>query len=137
MQSVGCGQLGAFHDVILFYLFIFCFLWLHPRHMEIPRLGVKSELQLPGYTTATAMQDLGHICDLHHSSWQRRLLNPLSEARDRTHNLLVPSWIRVHCATMELLMLFQMVAYICEIMSKRIIIPKLVSIFRESNCVKE
>ena len=27
-----------------------------------------------------------------HSSWQRRILNPLS--RDRTHNLMVPSWIR-------------------------------------------
>ena len=28
---------------ILFY-FIFCFLGLHPRHMEAPRLGVESEL---------------------------------------------------------------------------------------------
>ena len=25
--------------------------------MEVPRLGVKSELQLPAYTTATATQD--------------------------------------------------------------------------------
>ena len=25
--------------------------------MEIPRLGVQSELQLPAYTSATAMQD--------------------------------------------------------------------------------
>ena len=28
------------------------------------------------------------------SSWQHRVLNPLSEARDRTCNLMVPSWIR-------------------------------------------
>ena len=28
-----------------------------PRHMEVPRLGVKSELQLPAYTTATALPD--------------------------------------------------------------------------------
>ena len=27
----------------------------HPWHMEVPRLGVKSELQLPAYTTATAV----------------------------------------------------------------------------------
>ena len=27
-------------------------------------------------------------------------LNPLKEARDRTHNLMVPSWIPSHCATM-------------------------------------
>ena len=30
------------------------------------------------------------VCDLHHSSGQRRILNLLSEARDRTHNLMVP-----------------------------------------------
>ena len=32
-----------------------CFsLWPLPRHMEVPRLGVKSELQVSVYTTATA-----------------------------------------------------------------------------------
>ena len=29
-----------------------CFLGPHPWHMEVPRLGVKLELQLPAYTTA-------------------------------------------------------------------------------------
>ena len=38
-------------------LSFFFFFWLHLWHMEVPRLGVKSELQLPGYATATAMQD--------------------------------------------------------------------------------
>ena len=33
--------------------------------MKVPRLGVKLELELPAYTTAAAMQDLSHICDLH------------------------------------------------------------------------
>ena len=37
-----------------FFFFFFCFLGLHPQHMEVARLGVKSELQLPAYTTATA-----------------------------------------------------------------------------------
>jgi len=37
------------------------FLGLHPGHMEIPRLGVKLELQPPAYITATAMPDLSHI----------------------------------------------------------------------------
>ena len=49
--------------------------------MEVPRLGVKLELELPPYTTVITMWDLSHICDLHHSSWQHRILNPLSEAR--------------------------------------------------------
>ena len=52
--------------------------------MEVPGLGVKSELQLPAYTTATAAQDPSPICDLHHSSQQPWILNPLSEARDQT-----------------------------------------------------
>ena len=57
-----------------------CFLGLHLQHMEVPRLGVQSELQLPAYTTATAMPDLSLVCDLHHSSWQCWILNPLSKA---------------------------------------------------------
>ena len=68
--------------------------------MDIPRLGVKPELQLPAYTTVTAMQDPSGVCDLHHSSGQCRILNPLSEAWDRTCNLSVPSGIRFCCATM-------------------------------------
>ena len=45
------------------------------------------------YATATAMWDLSRVCDLHHSSWQRQILNPLSKARDQNHNLMVPSQI--------------------------------------------
>ena len=41
---------------------------LHPWHIEVPNLGVKSELQLLAYSMATAMQDLYCICDVHHSS---------------------------------------------------------------------
>ena len=48
--------------------FFFGFLGPHLQQREVPRLGVESELQLPGYSTATAKQTL----------------NPLSKARDRT-----------------------------------------------------
>ena len=50
--------------------------------MEVPRLRVKLELQLLAYTMATATQDLSHVYDLHHSSWQHQILNPLNKARD-------------------------------------------------------
>ena len=59
--------------------------------MEVPRLGVKLELQLLAYATAPAMPELSRVCDLHHSSWQHWMPNPLSEARDQTHNLMIPS----------------------------------------------
>ena len=58
------------------------FLRLHPWHMEVPRLGVESELQLLAHTTATETWDLSRICEPHHSSWQCWIPNPLSEARD-------------------------------------------------------
>ena len=46
----------------------FCFLGLHLQRMEVPQLGVTSELQLLAYTTAIAMQDLSHIRNLQPSS---------------------------------------------------------------------
>ena len=58
----------------LFALFFFSFLWPHPRHMEVSRLGVEVELQLPAYVKATATPDPSHICDLHHSSQQCQIL---------------------------------------------------------------
>ena len=36
-----------------------------PRHLEVPRLGARSELQLPAYATATATRDPSLVCDLH------------------------------------------------------------------------
>ena len=55
------------------------------RHMEVSRLGVELELQLPAYTTAIVMQDLSHVWDLYYSSRQCQLLNPLSKAKNQTH----------------------------------------------------
>ena len=49
--------------------------------MEVPRLGVELELQLPAYTTATP--DLSLVCDLHRSLWQCQILKPLLKARDQ------------------------------------------------------
>ena len=72
----------------LYYVFFF-FLGPHLWHMEVLRLGMESELQLLAYATATATPDASCICDLHHSSWQRRILiNPLSQTRDRTRVLV-------------------------------------------------
>ena len=70
------------HKAFGFSFFFFVFLGPNLQHMEVPRLGVKSELQLPVDTRATAKPDPSCVCDRHHSSRQRRILNPLSKARD-------------------------------------------------------
>ena len=56
---------------------------------EVPRLGVKSELPLLAYATATVTQDLSLICDLYpaHSSarslthWMRPGIKPVDASR--------------------------------------------------------
>ena len=65
--------------------------------MEVPRLGVQPgvqlELQLPAYTTATETWDPSRICNLHYSSQECRILNPLNKGKDRTHILMDTSQI--------------------------------------------
>ena len=75
------------------FVYFFFFYFLEPRlwHMEVSRLGVKSELKLPAYATAIATQDQSHVCDLHHSSWQCQILNPWA----RTGIKPTSSWILV------------------------------------------
>ena len=63
--------------------------------------------------------DPSHVCDLYHSSWQHQILNPLSEAGDQTWNLMVPSRIRFHCATMGTPYVFLVsfpTVYDCEVL---------------------
>ena len=47
----------TFLFIILFFIFLYFKRNATPWHMEVPRLGVQSERQLPAYTTATAMPD--------------------------------------------------------------------------------
>ena len=54
---------------------------------------------LPTYARATAMPDQSHVCDLHHSSQQHWILNPLSKARDQTQDLMDTRWVHYHRAT--------------------------------------
>ena len=80
-------------------LFIIFFLGPHPRQMEVPRIGVKSELQLLAYAATTAIPVPSLVCDLQHSSWQHQILNPLSGAREWTRVLLDTSWFHFCWAT--------------------------------------
>ena len=70
---------------------IICLLGPHRQHMEVPSLGLESELQLLAYTTAKATWDPSWVCNLHP--------DPLSKDRDWTHILMDTSWICFHCTT--------------------------------------
>ena len=81
--------MGMGHVVSSFFFcfFLFSVFWLFraaPATCGSSQAGGESELQLLAYTTATATatQNPSHICNIHHSSWQYWILNPLSEARD-------------------------------------------------------
>ena len=80
--DMGLPEIRSMASISFFYLFGFLGLCL--RHMEVPRLGVESELQL---------LYLSCVCDLHHSSRQRQIPKTLSKARDRTRVLRNASWV--------------------------------------------
>ena len=64
------------------------------------------ELHLLVYTTATAVLDPSCVYDLHYSSWQCWILNPLSEAWDWTHILMDISHVPNPLSHNELLQYF-------------------------------
>ena len=94
--------------ILFLSLYVFFFLLrLHLRQMEVPRWGVKSELPLLAYATATAIPDPTLICDLccslsnigsslihwarpgikPTSSWRlRQVLNPLRHSGNSSMN---------------------------------------------------
>ena len=53
-----------------FFFFSFNFLWPRLWHMELPGLGVESDLQLLATASASATPDLRGICDLRRNQWQ-------------------------------------------------------------------
>ena len=59
------GEERLTEDVSFFFFFVF--LRPHLQHMEVPRLGIQLELELPVYARATATWDPNCVCDLHHS----------------------------------------------------------------------
>ena len=83
--SIQNGMRKHFLNRIHFFFFLsFCLFRAAPMAYRDSQAGVESELQFLAYATAAAMPDLSHICNLHHSSWQCWVLNPLSKTRDGT-----------------------------------------------------
>ena len=83
-------------DFIFIFIFLFFFGFQGHTHgiWKFPGQGWNWSYKLLAYTTATATQDPSRISNLHHSSWQYRILNPPSKARDRTCVLMYASQVR-------------------------------------------
>ena len=72
----------------LFLSFFLCLFRATPKAYRGSQARGQIGVQLPAYTTAIAMPDLSHICDLHSHSRQCQILNTLGRSRDRTYILL-------------------------------------------------
>ena len=89
---------SVWHTPSFFVLFVgvfFLFVFLgHPlQHMEVSSLEDELELQLLAYVTASAMPDPSLIGYPHCSLQPRQILNPLSEAGDRSCILMDTSQV--------------------------------------------
>mgnify|MGYP001333991618 CR=1 FL=1 len=59
VEDLGCLHFSLSELQVLVLLLLFFFLRPQPQHAEVPRLGVKVELQGPGYATAQQHQIQG------------------------------------------------------------------------------
>ena len=91
----------GFGGVFLFVFFCcccccFCFQGHICGMWNFPGQGLSQPLRCqptPAYATAIATPDPSFSCDLHHSSWQHPILNPLSGAQDQTCNFVDASCV--------------------------------------------
>ena len=98
-------------DILFFYFYLFIFLLFRATRVAYGSFQTRGQIRAaaaslcqshqpmpepPAYAKATAMQDPSCICNLHYSSWQHWIFNPLREARYQTWILVGTSWI-VYC----------------------------------------
>ena len=106
-QVDGVGDISCISLIMIEidYLFISCFLCVCLfRDAPAAYGGSQARGQIrvnSGWPTPQPQQrriNSSCVWDLHHSSGQHQILNPLSEVRDRTCVVMVSSRIRFHCA---------------------------------------
>ena len=72
----------AIRSLLCFFLFSFFKIRAPPFAYASSQARGQIRAAALAYATATAILDLNHICDLHCSSQQHQILNPLSGAKD-------------------------------------------------------
>ena len=79
----------------VFWVFVlFCFVLSFCAFRAAPAAYGGSQARGQIRAAATATRDLSGVCNLHHSSWQHRILNPLIEAREQTQVIMDASRVR-------------------------------------------
>ena len=102
---VASGVASLSKPVFPFLFFFSCFFKVLPEAYGSSQARGLIGATASAYTTATttAMPDSSRVCDVYHSSQQRRIPDPLSEARDWTRILVDTSWICFCCSRMGIL----------------------------------
>ena len=98
------------------------------QHMEVPGLGVELERQVLADTTAMAIPDPSCVFELCHSSGQRQILNPLSEARGQTHVLMDTSRVLNPPSHKNSISFFLVVAWHSNVWNIHLINPDLLMV---------
>ena len=78
----------------LFFFHLFAISWAAPAAYGGSQARGQIGAVATGLCRATATRDPRRVCNLHQSSWQRWIFNPLRKARCQTRNLMVLSRIR-------------------------------------------
>ena len=79
--------------MVTFFFFFFCHVFFRGTPVAYGSSQARGRIGTVDTGLHHSTPDLSCICDLHHSSWQCRTLNPLIEARDQTHILLDTSQV--------------------------------------------
>ena len=89
------------HMIVLFLVFLFVFVSFCLFRAPLVAYGSSQARGWiwAAYATAIATPDPNCICDLHHSSQKRWILNLQSGTRDQTLILTDTSWVNYHWAT--------------------------------------
>ena len=93
--SHSCGNARFFN----FYLFIYFSFFFRAAHTAYGGSQARGRIRAVTACLHYSNKGSNRLCNLTNSSGQCWILSPLSEARDRTINLTVPSWIRFRCTT--------------------------------------
>ena len=122
-----CKQNTSGRCLSFFFFFSFFFLGPHLQHIEVTRLVVESNLQLPASATATAMQDLSCVLSLHYNAWQLPIPDPTERGQGSNlhpHGYQSESLPLCHHASSQFLGIFKhknaIALHICLYKTKRI-----------------